>query len=236
MPSLSTAVQATTSVPTLYMALELAKEKCLAVSGTGRAGDPIRQVTVPLCSKDVLEEVTRARARFRLPGDAPVVTVYEAGFSGFWLYRELTKAPAEYGRSPSPSTTRIDPSPRSETRSGERASQGQSVIRFRARTTGEGTGTGRVRPEPVPVDNANRPLAEERDAKRRASETGAVGDPLPCSDHGGGDRHRPSTAGARPRRQRESTPSRGARREAASERAKRDAKRRATPTSPHPPP
>jgi transposase len=74
------------------MSLELSKEKCLAASGIGRAGHPIRHVTVPLSAAHVLGEIARARHRFGLPEEVPVVTVYEAGFSGFWLYRELTKA------------------------------------------------------------------------------------------------------------------------------------------------
>ena len=94
-----------------------------------------------------------------------------------------------------------------------------------------------------------RPRSETRSGER-ASEVV----PLPSSHHGGGDRHRPSTAGARPRREtrsgeraseRGSAPQvsaptsmrrraphpsrRGARREAASERAP-------TPSSPHPKP
>ena len=37
------------------------------------------------------EEITKAKARFGLPADAPVCTCYEAGRDGFWLHRALTK-------------------------------------------------------------------------------------------------------------------------------------------------
>ncbi len=35
----------------------------------------------------VLEEVRRAKVRFHLPADAPVVSCYEAGREGFWIHR-----------------------------------------------------------------------------------------------------------------------------------------------------
>src|SRR5262249_46278581 len=37
----------------------------------------------------VREEIARAKVRFRLPADAPVVSCYEAGRDGFWLHRWL---------------------------------------------------------------------------------------------------------------------------------------------------
>lgn len=37
----------------------------------------------------VIEEISAAKARFRLPDDAPVVCCYEAGRDGFWLHRAL---------------------------------------------------------------------------------------------------------------------------------------------------
>src|SRR5207302_5851761 len=36
-------------------------------------------------------EVQRAKRRFGLPDDAPVVSCYEAGRDGFWLHRYLVK-------------------------------------------------------------------------------------------------------------------------------------------------
>jgi transposase len=37
----------------------------------------------------LLEEIGRAKQRFGLPADAPVISCYEAGRDGFWLHRFL---------------------------------------------------------------------------------------------------------------------------------------------------
>ena len=85
-----TVAQDTSRPPVLYMALELSKETCLALSGTGRVGHPIRRVKVSMTSQAIFGEIERARRRFGLPEAVEVVAVYEAGFCGWWLYRELT--------------------------------------------------------------------------------------------------------------------------------------------------
>jgi transposase len=40
-------------------------------------------------TKTLLEEITRAKQRFGLPEDAPVISCDEVGRDGFWLHRFL---------------------------------------------------------------------------------------------------------------------------------------------------
>jgi transposase len=57
--------------------------------GFGRSGDPrqrFRQVAAGALDR-LLEEVARAKVRFGLPADAPVISCYEAGREAFWLHR-----------------------------------------------------------------------------------------------------------------------------------------------------
>jgi transposase len=54
------------------------------------AGQPPRIRTVPArLTTMVLTEIKKAKLRFGLPADAPVVSCYEAGRDGFWLHRFL---------------------------------------------------------------------------------------------------------------------------------------------------
>jgi transposase len=56
---------------------------------TGMAQKP-RLRTIPARDLEALRrEIRRARQRFDLPDDAPVVSCYEAGRDGFWLHRSL---------------------------------------------------------------------------------------------------------------------------------------------------
>lgn len=90
MTSPSTSAQATTTVPVLYMALELAKAKWVVTSSPGLLGRSPRRVQLDPCLDYLLREIGLAKRRFQLPEETAVVTVYEAGFSGFWLHRALT--------------------------------------------------------------------------------------------------------------------------------------------------
>lgn len=74
----------------LYMAMELSERSWkLALSD----GERRRQVTVAAGELGaVFEAMSRAKARFGLAEDAPVVSCYEAGRDGFWLHRRLTEA------------------------------------------------------------------------------------------------------------------------------------------------
>ncbi len=77
-------------VPTLYIAFELGDSswKLAATTGPGQAP---RLRTVPARAlDDTLRELTRAKTRFHLAADTPVVSCYEAGRDGFWLHHALT--------------------------------------------------------------------------------------------------------------------------------------------------
>ena len=79
-----------TIVPTLYVAFELGGSswKLAATTGPGQAP---RLRTVPARALDrTLGELARAKARFQLAPDTPVVSCYEAGRDGFWLHHALT--------------------------------------------------------------------------------------------------------------------------------------------------
>ena len=75
---------------TLYMALELGSTKWVLVSGV----TPNRLRTRTIAAGDLkafAAELDRARERFGLNADAPVVSCYEAGRDGFWIHRALCK-------------------------------------------------------------------------------------------------------------------------------------------------
>lgn len=87
---LSEFITTSSIVPTLYIGVELGDRtwKLAATTGPGQAP---RLRTVPARALPrTLEELARAKARFRLPVDAPVVSCYEAGRDGFWLHHALT--------------------------------------------------------------------------------------------------------------------------------------------------
>jgi len=84
----STAV-ATPVGPTLLLAFELGERTWKLGFTTGLGQQPrIRQIPARATNR-VVEELARAKARFRLPPDAPVMSCYEAGREGFWLHRWL---------------------------------------------------------------------------------------------------------------------------------------------------
>jgi transposase len=71
------------------MAVELAWGQWKLAFTTGMAQSP-RLRTVPARdTKAVLREIERAKQRFGLPADTPVISCYEAGRDGFWLHRFL---------------------------------------------------------------------------------------------------------------------------------------------------
>jgi len=85
----ATTVDCNTSGSVLYMAMELSCKKWVLAFSTGAARDPrIREIK----ARDIFElrrEIRRARVRFGLFKDAPVVSCYEAGRDGFWIHRCL---------------------------------------------------------------------------------------------------------------------------------------------------
>jgi transposase len=77
------------AAPVLYLALELGWKEWKLASTFG-AGQKPRIVTIEARSPElVLKEINKAKKRFGLGDDAPVVSCYEAGRDGFWLHRFL---------------------------------------------------------------------------------------------------------------------------------------------------
>ncbi len=75
----------------LYLAFDLGWTSWNLAFTTAMAQKP-RLRTIPARDLDGLQrEIQRAKQRFGLPDDAPVVSCYEAGRDGFWLHRFLDK-------------------------------------------------------------------------------------------------------------------------------------------------
>jgi transposase len=78
-----------TSAPVLYVAFELSW-KTWKMAFTVGAGQPPRIRTVPAhCARVAMDEIKKAKLRFDLPADTPVLSCYEAGRDGFWIHRVL---------------------------------------------------------------------------------------------------------------------------------------------------
>ena len=74
---------------TLLMAFELGERTWKVGFTTGMGQRPrVREIQAGAIDR-VLEEITRAKRRFKLTDDARVVSCYEAGRDGFWLHRWL---------------------------------------------------------------------------------------------------------------------------------------------------
>jgi transposase len=74
----------------LYLALELGK-RSWTLGFTIGVGQRSRRRTIPARELTRLwAEIARAKQRFGLTPEAPVVSCYEAGPDGFWLHRALT--------------------------------------------------------------------------------------------------------------------------------------------------
>jgi transposase len=75
--------------PALYVAFELSWGTWKMAFTVG-AGQPPRIRSVPArCTSLVLNEIKKAKLRFDLPADSPVLSCYEAGRDGFWIDRVL---------------------------------------------------------------------------------------------------------------------------------------------------
>jgi transposase len=82
-------LQSTTSQLRLHLAFELGWTEWKLAFTIGHGQSP-RLRTIRARDLDALQrEIARARERFGLPADAPVVSCYEAGRDGFWLHRWL---------------------------------------------------------------------------------------------------------------------------------------------------
>lgn len=77
--------------PVLYLAFELGWTSWKLGFTTG-AGQRPRERTIAAGGLKALgEEIVRAKMRFEVPAEAPVLSCYEAGRDGFWLHRYLAK-------------------------------------------------------------------------------------------------------------------------------------------------
>jgi transposase len=89
METAATRMENSTTGPTLHVALELGQATWKVLSTPGPGQRP-REKTVRGGDQVALaQELTRAKERFGLPPDAPVICCYEAGREGFWLHRWL---------------------------------------------------------------------------------------------------------------------------------------------------
>ena len=79
----------TATAPVLYLALELSWTSWKLAFTVG-AGQKPRLRSIPARDTDALMlEIRKAKDRFGLPEEAPVISCYEAGRDGFWLDRFL---------------------------------------------------------------------------------------------------------------------------------------------------
>jgi transposase len=79
--------QQTACTPTLFLAFELGENKWKLGFTTGAAQRPRERQVAAGDSPLVLEEIRRAKQRFGLPENTPVISCYAAGRDGFWLHR-----------------------------------------------------------------------------------------------------------------------------------------------------
>ena len=73
----------------LLMAFELGQRWWKLGFTTGVGQRPRTRRVAAGAMDVVLTEIARAKARFRVSGEAPVISCYEAGRDGFWLHRYL---------------------------------------------------------------------------------------------------------------------------------------------------
>jgi transposase len=86
----ATSAQATaTRGAVLYLAFELGWGDWKLAFGTGPADNPRLRTIGGRNLAALQQEIAKAKKRFGLPADAPVVSCYEAGRDGFWLHRYL---------------------------------------------------------------------------------------------------------------------------------------------------
>jgi transposase len=78
-----------TATPVLYLALELSGNSWKLAFTVGLGQKPRLRNIPARNTAALLQEIQKAKARFELTEDAPVVSCYEAGRDGFWLHRFL---------------------------------------------------------------------------------------------------------------------------------------------------
>jgi transposase len=87
MKTMTRSDQSTAAPMSLLVAFELSERTWKLGFSTGVSERPrFRQIAAGALDR-LLEEVTKAKARFGLASDAPVLSCYEAGREAFWLHR-----------------------------------------------------------------------------------------------------------------------------------------------------
>ena len=90
MTTAATRLQEYTSVtPVLHLAFELGQAKWQLGFTPGLGQRPRRRTIRARDLAALTQEIGRAKERFGLPPETPVVSCYEAGRDGFWLHRWL---------------------------------------------------------------------------------------------------------------------------------------------------
>lgn len=87
--SMTEAQASPASAPVLYLAFELGWNDWKLAFSTGPADSPRLRTIGGRKTETLLQEIAKAKQRFGLPEDTPVVSCYEAGRDGFWLHRFL---------------------------------------------------------------------------------------------------------------------------------------------------
>jgi len=81
--------ETTASGPTLFVAFELGESSWKLAFTTGMGQRPRERTVAARDRMAVRREIERAKQRFDLASEAPVMSCYEAGREGFWLHRWL---------------------------------------------------------------------------------------------------------------------------------------------------
>jgi transposase len=79
----------TTTAPVLYLALELSWTSWKLAFTIGAGQKPRLRSIAARDTGTLLTEIHKAKHRFGLPEETPVISCYEAGRDGFWLHRYL---------------------------------------------------------------------------------------------------------------------------------------------------
>jgi transposase len=81
-----------TAAHVLYVSFELSWSSWRMAFTIGAGQPPRIRSVLARCTDLALKEIKKAKLRFGLPADTPVVSCYEAGRDGFWMHRFLTHA------------------------------------------------------------------------------------------------------------------------------------------------
>jgi transposase len=91
MDPVATRKEASASAPALYMAIESGERQWKLGFSIGMGQRPRIRVVEARDLERLAAEIAAAKARFKVPEEAPVLSCYEAGRDGFWPHRALTR-------------------------------------------------------------------------------------------------------------------------------------------------